>query len=372
MLKKFCVENFKAFNKKIEFNLGTPANYEFNLEALSPNKTIISKAIIYGFNGCGKSVLGMAIFDIVAHLTDNEKGASDYEPYLNLKNKLETPAIFEYTFDFEGSTLVYSYKKKSLNALIEENVFIDNREVIKYDFNKNEGFVNLKGAENLNLSLQESPISRVKYVSSNTILEDNHENNVFNKFITFVKNMLMFSSLEHNKYRGFRNGAEIVGAAIVNAGKVKDFEKFLSQNNIDMELVGKEINGEKTLLVQYDNKFVNFYAIASTGTKSLALFFYWFMDLEQASFVYMDEFDAFYHFELSENIVNTLKNLKKTQIIFTTHNTDLLSNDILRPDCFFWLDKGCIKPLNELTEKEIRKAHNLEKMFRSGAFNINV
>lgn len=46
--------------------------------------------------------------------------------------------------------------------------------------------------------------------------------------------------------------------------------------------------------------------IASTGTRSLALFYYWYIRMEQASFVFIDEFDAFYHFELSESVQKRL------------------------------------------------------------------
>ena len=83
----------------------------------------------------------------------------------------------------------------------------------------------------------------------------------------------------------------------------------------------------------------------------------------------MDEFDAFYHFELAESIVKKLKEFTDTQIILTTHNTDLLSNDILRPDCYYWLNNGIVKPFNRLTDKELRQAHNLQKMYKAGAFD---
>ncbi len=53
----------------------------------------------------------------------------------------------------------------------------------------------------------------------------------------------------------------------------------------------------------------------------------------------------------------------------TTHNTDLMSNDILRPDCYFLIQDNQIKAISECTEKELRKAHNLQKMYKAGAFN---
>ena len=57
------------------------------------------------------------------------------------------------------------------------------------------------------------------------------------------------------------------------------------------------------------------------------------------------------------------------QIFTTTHNTDLMSNDLLRPDCYFLLKDNKIKAISDLTEKELRQAHNLQKMYKAGAFN---
>ena len=91
--------------------------------------------------------------------------------------------------------------------------------------------------------------------------------------------------------------------------------------------------------------------------------------MEKASFVFIDEFDAFYHFELSESVQRKLKGIRGVQIFTTTHNTDLMSNDLLRPDCYFLLRNNDIKAISELTEKELRQAHNLQKMYKAGAFN---
>lgn len=91
--------------------------------------------------------------------------------------------------------------------------------------------------------------------------------------------------------------------------------------------------------------------------------------MKDASFVFIDEFDAFYHFELSESVECCLKQIESVQIFTTTHNTDLMSNDLLRPDCYFILNENQIKPISELTEKELRQAHNLQKMYKAGAFN---
>ncbi len=86
------------------------------------------------------------------------------------------------------------------------------------------------------------------------------------------------------------------------------------------------------------------------------------------SIVFIDEFDAFYHFKLSKNICRKLFELN-CQLFLTSHNTLLLCNDLLRPDCNFLLDNNKIRAIHDCTEKELREGHNIEKLFRGGTFD---
>ena len=367
MLKKFSVENFKGFKDRITLDIGTPSNYGFHPEVIEGN--CITKGIIYGINGCGKSNLGLAIFDIITHLTEKQKLLQSYDFYLNMSGR-KSFAEFEYTFVFDGHELVYRYLKTAVDTLREESLSIDGKEVIYYDFLAGDGFTLLEGSDTLNSSIKnDSPISRVKYVSSNSILTDTMQNQVFKRFIDFVDRMLLFYSLDNRGYEGFMNGSEGIAEGIVNAGKVKDFQKFLKENGIDYELYECEVDGRKAIYCHFENKDADFFKIASTGTRSLALFYYWYIRMKKASFVFIDEFDAFYHFELSEAVQKKVNEIPGVQIFTTTHNTDLMSNDLLRPDCYFLLKNNDIRPLSNLTEKELRQAHNLQKMYKAGAFN---
>ena len=367
MLKKFSVENFKGFKDKITLDIGSPSNYGFHPEVIKD--CCITKGIIYGINGCGKSNLGLAIFDVITHLTEKQKLLQNYDFYLNMSGR-KSFAEFEYTFVFDGRELVYRYSKTDVDVLKEESLSIDGKEVIYYDFLAKDGFTLLEGSDTLNASIKsESPISRVKYVSSNSILADNAQNQTFKKFIDFVDRMLLLYSLDNRGYEGFMNGSEGIAEGIVNAGKVKDFQKFLKENDIDYDLYEHEVDGHKAIYCHFDNKDADFFKIASTGTRSLALFYYWYIRMGKASFVFIDEFDAFYHFELSESVQKKVDEILGVQIFTTTHNTDLMSNDLLRPDCYFLLKDNSIMAIPELTEKELRQAHNLQKMYKAGAFN---
>jgi hypothetical protein len=367
MLKKFSVENFKGFKDKITFNIGSPCNYSFNSEIIE--KGSITKGIIYGINSCGKSNLGLAIFDIITHLTEKQKLLQSYNFYLNMSGR-KSFAEFKYTFEFDKHEVVYQYSKADVNTLKNESLSIDGKEVIFFDFTTRDGFTLLEGSDTLNASIKnESPISRVKYVNTNSILTDNEQNQVFKKFIDFVDRMLLFYSLDSRGYEGFMNGSESIAEGIFNSGKVKDFQDFLKENDILYELYGCEVDGRKAIYCHFDHTDADFFKIASTGTRSLALFYYWYIRMEKASFVFIDEFDAFYHYELSDSVQKRLRSIPGVQIFTTTHNTDLMSNDLLRPDCYFLLENNSIKALSELTEKELRQAHNLQKMYKAGAFN---
>ena len=84
MLTNFTVRNFKSFNDEFVFDLNNTNGYNFNKESVIDG--VVENAIVYGKNGVGKSNLGLAIFDIITHLTDTEHGDSEYDYYLNALN----------------------------------------------------------------------------------------------------------------------------------------------------------------------------------------------------------------------------------------------------------------------------------------------
>ena len=128
---------------------------------------------------------------------------------------------------------------------------------------------------------------------------------------------------------------------------------------------------QKTLvMVNKDNtKALNFDMVKSSGTLAILLLFYWYKQLDNVSLLFVDEFDAFYHFSLSKKIIEMFKQMKDIQVILTSHNTYISSNEILRPDCYFTINNGNIKSFVERTSRELREGHNLEKLLRSGEFD---
>lgn len=370
MLKKFSVSNFKNFENKMILDFSKHSCYEFNSEIIQDN--CVSKSIFYGINGSGKSNFALALFDIVLHLTDKEKLLDRYLPfYLNLESKKQQ-ADFEYTFVFDGTELTYKYAKKDPFTLISEELSINGVEYLWFNYADNSGECRLKGTENLNICLPENTnmgqISRIKYIKSNAMLFDNEENRAFVSFVKFVDNMLLFYSLDQVRYQGYRVGGDSYTQGILRAKKLKDFEQFLRNNKIEYELEEISVNGIPDIGCKMKNNTAPFSMIASTGTKALALFYYWYISIDNVSLVFLDEFDAFYHHELAKSLVELLKEKTDIQVFFSTHNTDLLSNDLLRPDAYFEIHDNRIDSLSSMTKKDLRQAHNLQKMYKAGAF----
>ncbi len=364
MLKKFAVTNFKGFRDRIELDLSKHRNYSFSEFAIKNG--IIKDGIIYGPNGCGKSNLGFAIFDIVNHLSSKMKAPEHYVTAIYAGN-YRSLMTFEYTFDFDGVVVEYVYSKNVSLALVRERLKVNGSLVFD------------RGEERFYLDQNEFPMveEKIKALSdnSNNISIVNYlvisyplvADHYLNKLMGFVDSMLWFRSLEERGFIGLKTQPQLLEEFIISNSYVDDFSLFLKEvSGQDYHFVPNK-KEDKVLLCQIGKASVPFKEICSTGTSSLTLLYYWLKNLEHVQFLFIDEFDAFYHYKLSVAVCRRLFSLD-TQVLLTSHNTYLMSNDILRPDCNFILDHNEIKALCDCTDKELRRGHNIEKMFRGGAF----
>jgi len=369
MLAKFKVTNFKNFKEEFVLDLTDTKMYEFNTECVKNG--VVNKALIYGRNGIGKSNLGYALFDFISHLSNKNSGSEPYKHYLNALNDSGI-ANFEYEFNFDGHIVLYKYGKINHETLVYENLSIDAIEHLSIDRRKSStALFNFEGTESLKTEMGDSHISLVNYIKNNAVLAPSETNDNFFRFLKFIDGMLFFRSLHENAYIGFERGATGIAADIIEHENVQDFENFLNEAGIACKISTLDDGKDPGLAFVFEDKLIPFYEIASTGTRALTLFYYWLQRLRDdsnATLVFIDEFDAFYHHELSALLIRRLKELD-AQIVLTTHNTGIMTNDILRPDCNFVMDEKHIKPLSNCTAKELRSAHNIEKMYRAGAFN---
>ncbi len=364
MLKRFEVTGFKNFKSKLTLDLSDVRDYKFNTECV--NNHLISKMIVYGKNSIGKSNLGLAMFDIVSHLSSKNITPHLYDYYLNTE-KSDEFAVFHYVFAFDGNELDYTYHKDEKQTLVYEQLYLDGKLVLDYDYKNGKG--NVDGirelAPTLNLSMQDVD-SVLKYVISNTVLDESHP---LRRMIAYVNHMLWFRNLDENRYIGYKMRSDDFNDFIFEPSVLKEFGEFLHAAGVKDNLIVKMDNDGRKRLYFDTQTPLPFFKVASSGTKALYTFFYWYKTAAEVSLMFIDEFDAYYHYELSESVVSILERMPNTQVILTSHNTNLLTNRIMRPDCYFILTEGRLTSLANATNRELREGHNLEKLYMSGEFN---
>jgi len=376
MLSSFSVKNFKNFEKKFTIDLSQTKQYAFSEACVKDG--IVKTGLIYGPNSIGKSNLGKAIFDLVQTVTDKDRTPSLYISYNNARHPEEL-VEFEYEFVFGKTRVRYAYAKFSYEDLVHEEFSVDGVVVVE----RHEGnfHTTLHGAETLDGKSLNSKISAMRFIKANASLIDTPVNSAVKEFFKFADRMLMFSNLRQNYYQGFFIGSTQVDIEIIKRGKLSELEAFLNSVEVDCKLKSMMFNGQQKMFFEFgDGNYIDFWENASTGTQALVFFFFWYLQMLDTpelapSFVYLDEFNAFYHEKTAAKVVELLRDVP-CQVLLTTHDSNLLTNDLIRPDCAFNMqpeyknvDSYVMGPLSSKTQKELRQALNIPKMYRAGAFN---
>ena len=354
-----------GFPDTVTWDLSHPRDYTFNTHLVKDG--VVKNGIIYGINGSGKTSLGRAVFDIVSL---DEAAKVDYSKIIYQGNT-DAPIDFEYEFKFDGNcSVVYSYSRNNRGTLLRECLALNGVLVFDKDDKSlilgNE-FSVLDGKKD-ELVESSNSVSILKFIFGTLPLSEDH---YIVKLFDFIRSMLWFRcNLDERNYIGIDHGLVNIEEYIIKNNHIRDFERFLQEESgqkVDFSPTEQE---QKSLICRIGDNVVPFISIISTGTASLELLFYWIKRMKESNvkFVFIDDFDAFYHFELSLNVCRTLFN-EDFQVFLSSHNTMLLGNDLLRPDCAFEVRNNRIVALSELTDRgELRQGHNIEKMYRAGAF----
>ena len=337
--------------------------------------------LIYGRNATGKTNLGKALMDIQRLLFGLRRLRED-RSFLNADSVEET-AVFSYEFIFDGQKVVYRYGRCSDTTLKWEKLEINDELIFSCDFSARQfNFDNLSyikvetaNTERYRLSLDEEEsddgdeieLPFMRWLVNNVALE---KNSVLLKMFNYVRRMVFISAGNHIWPRQSKTYDTFFEKLEERKG-LQEIEQFFNEMGIECQLILRKLPDGQRELYFYHERLVPFFETASSGT--LALFDLYrrlVAPMREASFIYLDEFDAFYHYEMAENVIRFFKKrYSKCQIILTSHNTNLMTNRLMRPDCLFILSSfGTLTALCNATERELREGHNLEKMYISGEF----
>ncbi len=379
VLKRFEVENFRNFKERLVVDFTQVGGYQFNSDCVTNN--MISKMLIYGRNATGKTNLARAILDIASGIAGTVKIKSGMLLNANSESKF---ADFKYVFQFDDKEITYCYKRISEYELLEEELTINGERVFFFNFAESEGIfhnLSLLKADTIAIDRyvnalkdttseemgENHTLPFLRWVIANSVLQ---EDSVLLRLYSYIKRMGGMSISESVMYRPGQY-YEIFYERLAAEENLKDFEDFLNAMGVECKLTLLTLPDGKNELYFAHEKPVPFASSASSGTIALLNLYSKLMLRAEMSFLFIDEFDAFYHYEMSEVMVKFFKKkYPNTQVVMTTHNTNLMTNRLMRPDCLFILSRdGRLTSLCDATPRELREGHNLEKLYISGEFD---
>jgi len=252
---------------------------------------------------------------------------------------------------------------------VSERLTVDKQTLYSYDLTDgSEPFFNL-GA----LGLSEQPElgkgqSVILYMSKERRFDPDSPVGVV---LHFAYHSLYFMAMwMKDVHIGMIEDGDDIEQYIVDNGLVGEFNTFLNEIcSMDIALSGRD---GRLFVVKEMGEFP-FRTCASRGMMVMCRLYCWVRRCrDRESLIYFDDFDDMFHYRTAEKAIKWIISGSKAQCIFVTHNTGLASNDFLRPDCCFLMDGGRLSSFSSLTDKDIRRGHNLEKMLREGEFDRSV
>lgn len=396
MILEFSVKNFLSFKEKVTFSMIANSNKELNdnYVEIGANK-VLKSAAIYGANASGKSNLFKILTLVVLMLRSSNSVDINAKlpliPFKLDKGSVNKPSEFEIKFILDETRYVYGF-------IADKDKIYD--EYLYYYPNGRETKI-----------FDRTNINEYSYTQKDEkILREIEAKNAQNKFFlatatnwNFDKTKAAYNFLTNGI--GTCNNLEILKNMAykmyeTNPDYLKDFAiDFLQKadfNIEDYQISQIDVPGEfltaipefitKTLpdkpkayqvLFKHKNSD-NYLSIdeESLGTQMIFAFIPFLADsLKNKKVLIIDELDKSLHPFLVQYIVEIFNdaeiNKNGSQLIFNTHDTNLLDLNILRRDQIWFTEKNSEtgeSDLYSLSDFSVRKQENVEKGYMLGRY----
>lgn len=366
MLMEFSLSNFKSFKDKVRFSLIASSSNEtkedkllkdsniVNLETIEGHKKIslLRSAVIYGPNGAGKSNLlkGLAVMkELITSSRAPDEKLTLISPYLFDEEDIEKPTFFEVIILIDKIRYQYGFLA-TINRVFEEWLYAFPKGSAQHWFSRK---FDEKSEEYIYKFSAFFSGNKKGWASST------HSTSLFLS-IAVQQNAIQLTPV----YRWFEKTLIVVNnpdslqysyVKWLKKGKKQEILDFLTQADFsikDLRFEEKPINPgliEKItkLFVVHKTKSGKLVALdlkdESDGTrKILDLASSWLTSLQEEHVLCIDELHDNFHPYLVKFLVMFFhkKNLKKSQLIFTTHETSIFSPEVFRRDQIWFCEKN--------------------------------
>ena len=395
MLLQFKCKNHRSIKDEVTFSMRASADttHSSSLIPFNENK-YLRCAEIYGANGSGKT----SVLDALAKMSLIILNSNNYQPgdfIVRAPHKLSEKSVpTDFSIIFEKNNRKYSYAfSYNEQGILDEQLYywpgqkkakIFSRSYDKFDFSDSfsKQGENCNGRLKINqlllsLAAKETDIKEIAEVflffRNELIVYPGEPNNWFEYSVEKLQN-------DENMKQSFLKFMKKIGSDIVDV-KAKIEKRQLTEKEIP-PLLPHFVRSQ--ILMQPAN-FIDLKLIyerfsldineESEGIQKLFRFLCPLIDILYSGKIFIcDEIETHLHPTIVYEIINTFIQNNETngQIIFTTHDTDLLDLDFIRRDQIWFTE---LKPVNRSTDlyslaelKNVRKDENIKKGYISGKY----
>ena len=400
MLVNFTVKNFRSFKRERTFSMEAGSIKEHKDSVISKGKlSLLPLAVFYGANSGGKSNLIQAIstmrYMVRRSVQLNEGDELPYDPFALDEISDSQPTLFEiqfikdevlyrYGFEYTRKEIVSEWLYEKQFGEKEYELFVRSQDLIDVSpkrFPEGEGKEDLTNSNRLFLSL----VAQLKGEKSNSVMGWFRQCNVLSGidsegYEAFSLRMFLehlngadeaqefFKTLQLGFTRFSVKKVDIPKDALNSAPESikSQIEKDLTTGNFVEPITTHNVYDENGSVVDERNFHKN--QMESEGTKKVIEMSGPIFDtLNEGKTLIVDELDAKLHPLLTRNIVllfmDPEKNQHGAQLIFATHDTNLLDLEIIRRDQIWFAEKDKVEAtdlysLVEFKDEDGKKVRN--------------
>ena len=400
MILEIRLSNFFSIKDEVvlDFRAGTIKNKKsqelkantFLFEEIPVLKTLA----LYGANASGKSNIIKAIrfcasMVFLSH-THNEDVIFNFQPF-KFSGFSQKESRFSISFVIKGIQYDYSYSLTRNEILSEELFYYPNGRRAKI-FTRDEKAGNDKSKIYTFTSVIKKPMDvagntsrKTLYISRASQMDREIGKDIFRFFNeNFVLGYIGFNALSVELL--FKeNKSRLLSAMKIADSDIVDIK--LSKETKPGKSLNADLTTNKVSIVDVEQHHLrittyhklspgtafDFESEESDGTKALFYFMLTILDvIVNDKILLIDEIENSLHSNIVEYIVGLFHASKSSQLIYTTHNTNLLDLNKLRKDqiCFLNKKKDASSDLYSLFDyKDFRETMDVEKAYLQGRFD---
>ena len=417
MLIQFSVRNFRTFKEKATLSL-IASNYDKKREAENIvedptfNLRVLKSAVIYGANASGKSkfmeaLLFMRSFAIGSSRESQKGDAIKVHPFKLNVESVNEPSEFEVIFTYKNVMYRYGFEADKDKIVSEWFYYKPNTKEVELFFRDNQNFdVHprnfTKGAIGVKAGMVRDNallLSLAAQLNDATAIQA----------IEWFKNLRIISGLQEESYQGYtmsKTKDPLLKTKILKLLKGADLGiQDIKLEMLDIDSLPKEMPKELrdklikeskddnteifsdivTTHKQYDSSkrfkdYVDFSMVddESSGTRKFFALTGPVLDvLENGYTLVVDELDSKLHPNLIGKLVSLFNskelNPNNAQLIFNSHDTNLLSSGLFRRDQIWFIEKdkfgeARLYSLADFKTDEVRKTDPFEENYINGKY----